>query len=242
MTQLFFTINHLSIALEKYGPDSGPTILFLHAGGESRLVWQPITQRLLDTNWQLLAPDLRGHGQSDFADHYFFDDFIMDARGLIRHFAGSPLVIVGGSIGGLVGLRIAGTPDSPVDGLVLLDAPTKPSLAAAQRESRKVADGVARQVPTLAHLDPKVVAGPLVQDVLSDPDRLRNAAQRITIPTLLIRGRFSSAVGREEQMIFLTDIPHGQIETVDAGHLVARDQPELVSDLIKTFLYQHWKS
>jgi pimeloyl-ACP methyl ester carboxylesterase len=240
MTQISLPINHLSITLDKFGPDSGSTILFLHAGGESRAVWKPIIQRLLDTNWQLLAPDLRGHGQSDFADQYFFDDFVTDARCLIQQLAGSPLIIVGGSIGGLVGLAIAGTSGSPVDGLVLLDVPTNPSLAAAQRESRKVADGVAQQLPTLAHVDPKVVSGALVQDVLSDPNRIRGAAQRVTVPTLLIRGRHSLAVGEGEQSAFVEDIPHGKIETVDAGHLIARDQPELVADLIRSFLIQHW--
>lgn len=240
MTKISLPVNDLSLAVDKFGPDSGPTILFLHAGGESRTVWKPIIRQLRDTNWQLLAPDLRGHGQSDYADQYLFDDFIADGRKLIQQLAGSPLVMVGGSIGGLVGLIIAGTADSPVNGLILLDVPTNPSQTAAQRESRKVADGIVRQVSTLAHVDPKVVSGELVQDILSDPSRIRNASQQISVPTMLIRGSRSLAVGEAEQLAFIEDIPHGRIETVEAGHLVARDRPELVAELIRAFLIKYW--
>lgn len=240
MNPIILHINHLDLVLDRVGSKQEPTILLLHAGGESRSVWSPIIERLTDIGWQIIAPDLRGHGQSERAESYLFDDFVLDAKLMIAELAGKPLVIVGGSIGGLIGLMITGMPESPVDGLILLDVPTAPALLAAQRENQKIADGIARGVVSLAHVDPRLVSSTLVQDILADSARLRQAARNVRVPTLLIRGQRSPAVGEMEQAAFTTDIPHGEIKMVNAGHLVARDQPGFVADTIRTFLAQHW--
>lgn len=235
-----FRTNSLTFLIDKYGRDSGPTTMFLHAGGETRDIWKPIAPSVTDAGWRVIAPDLRGHGQSEHVDAYFFDDFISDTEKIIQELADKPLVIVGGSLGGLVGLMIAGAVNSPVDGLILLDVPTKPSLAAANREKRKVAVGIARNLLTASHVDPKVISGTLVEEIVFNTERIRQAARKVNVPTLLVQGLRSAAVREAEKLAFKEDIPHGEIRTVDAGHLVAQEQPESVAATIKIFLTRYW--
>ena len=77
-----------------------------------------------------------------------------------------------------------------------------------------------------------------MDDVLDEADRWRQAARRVHIPTLLLRGAHSTAVGSEQLSKFVEDLPHAEVISVDAGHLVARDQPEEVTQLLITFLRQ----
>jgi len=173
----------INLVYDRAGPADGPTILLLHAGGESRRVWGPVIAHLTLQDWQVIAVDQRGHGSSDRADSYLFQDFINDGSELVERLCNRPLVIAGSSIGGLVGLILAGRLQSQVDGLVLLDAPTRLCPDAAQREKQKVSEGMAQGLDVLAHVDPKLASSSLVEDVLSQPQRLAEAASRIRIPT-----------------------------------------------------------
>jgi pimeloyl-ACP methyl ester carboxylesterase len=45
-------------------PAERPTILFLHGKGGNAAEWEPAAARALDAGYNVLLPDLRGHGQS----------------------------------------------------------------------------------------------------------------------------------------------------------------------------------
>ncbi len=177
------------------GSRPGPTVLFLHAGGETRSVWSPVAPPLAAAGWRTVAPDLRGHGSSGRAALYRLDDFIDDAARLAEAFCDRPLVGGGGSIGGVVGLLLAGERRAPIDGLVALDVPTSPAPETAQRERARVRAAQARGVAAVAAVDPAFLAGRFVDDVLDEADRWRRAARQVHIPTLLLRGERSTAVG-----------------------------------------------
>ena len=96
MTRILIRRMDIEIVADVEGPSNTPTVLFLHAGGEARQVWRPMTARLVSCGWQVIAPDLRGHGESGRSPQYKFDDFVDDAAFLIDELAQRPLVIVGG--------------------------------------------------------------------------------------------------------------------------------------------------
>lgn len=52
----------MSLHIQEQGPDSAPTIVFLHGGGGSGWMWQPQLDALRE--YHLLIPDLPEHGQS----------------------------------------------------------------------------------------------------------------------------------------------------------------------------------
>ncbi|SCF26187.1 alpha/beta fold hydrolase [Micromonospora chokoriensis] len=98
----------------------GRVLLLLHGMGTSGDVWLPWAP-LLEQRWagRWLAPDLAGHGWAAPLPSYTFAGLAdRIARGLV---AGDRLVVLGHSLGGVVGLalaaRAAGTPVDAVVGL-----------------------------------------------------------------------------------------------------------------------------
>lgn len=70
-----------------------------------------------------------------------------------------------------------------------------------------------------------------------DGGRLRRAAQRLRVPTLLVRGRLSDLLSDEGARDFLGLVPHARFADVsDAGHMVAGDRNDRFTDAVLAFL------
>ena len=84
-------------------------MLLLHGLGVGGSVWQAFARRLLP-HLAAVAPDLRGHGQSDAPpDGYAPTDYAADMAELIQDMQlPTPLPVVGHSLGALVALGIGG--------------------------------------------------------------------------------------------------------------------------------------
>lgn len=64
----------------------------------------------LAQSYRVLAPDLRGRGLSDRDPdwrHYQLDTYLADVRGLLQYFGVSRVIVIGTSLGGLIGLSLA---------------------------------------------------------------------------------------------------------------------------------------
>ncbi len=100
---------------------AGPPLLLLHGWPEFWLTWEPVMTRLSD-RYTLLAPDLRGFGDSDKPDGPFGPEqhaadmlALMDALGLDR--AG----VVGHDVGGAVMQPLARIAPQRIAGLFFFD-------------------------------------------------------------------------------------------------------------------------
>lgn len=83
-----------------------PTLLLIHGMGATGDVWDGV-QTLLPGRWpgRWLVPDLPGHGGSQPLDQYTFDALtaaVADEVGAAR-----PVLVVGHSLGGVVGINLA---------------------------------------------------------------------------------------------------------------------------------------
>jgi pimeloyl-ACP methyl ester carboxylesterase len=105
-----------------WGDPTEPPVLFIHGAGMLAHAWDPIAPGLLP-GWRLLAPDLRGHGDSDWATppRYTIEDFAGDLLGLLDALVTTPVVLVGHSMGGRVAAWLAAHHPQRVRGLVLID-------------------------------------------------------------------------------------------------------------------------
>lgn len=66
---------------------------------------------------------------------------------------------------------------------------------------------------------------------------LEDIARRLTIPTLLIRGRLSDLVTEAEVAEFLEMVPGAQyVDVADAAHMIAGDKNDVFTDAVVTFL------
>ena len=70
-----------------------------------------------------------------------------------------------------------------------------------------------------------------------DPERLRAAASRLTIPTLVVRGAQSDVVNDAGLSDMLRLIPHAHsVDVPAAGHMVAGDDNDVFTARLETFL------
>jgi pimeloyl-ACP methyl ester carboxylesterase len=91
-----FTNNSMAISYLQWS-DRGIPLLLLHGMADHALVWSSLGD-YLSSNYQVIAPDLRGHGESGkSATGYHFQDYIGDLRALINHLGWTQAHILGHS-------------------------------------------------------------------------------------------------------------------------------------------------
>jgi pimeloyl-ACP methyl ester carboxylesterase len=122
LTEKTFDVGGVSINCAE-GPKSGPTLVLLH-GVTSR--WQRFLTLMpvLNQRWHVVAADLRGHGRSGrVPGRYGVMEYAQDVIGLIQHLGDEPAVVLGHSLGAMVGIGVAAEAPSAVRALILEDPP-----------------------------------------------------------------------------------------------------------------------
>lgn len=112
------------LAADVFGTPELPRLLYAHGFGQNRLAWRLCGAHLAAQGWPGLSFDGRGHGDSDWAADgvYHLDAFAADLRALAQHHTAPQPVLVGASMGGLLGLLLQGEAEVPVfSALILVD-------------------------------------------------------------------------------------------------------------------------
>lgn len=105
------------------GPLNGPPLVLLHGIMMRWQVFEPVLP-VLSQSWQVIVPDLRGHGRSDRApDRYCGEDYAQDMTTLLRERIQQPAVLFGHSLGGMITLWLAAKCPELVRAAVIADSP-----------------------------------------------------------------------------------------------------------------------
>ena len=114
----------VTLAAQVWGLEQNPTVVLVHGGGESREAWNAVAEALAAAGRHVLAYDLRGHGDSEWAKdgRYDLSAHVADLRAVLAHLDRRP-VIIGAAMGGLIALAAAGEAgELQASGLILADA------------------------------------------------------------------------------------------------------------------------
>jgi pimeloyl-ACP methyl ester carboxylesterase len=104
------------------GPDDGPTVVLVHGLGGSHLNWD-LFAPLIRGRARVLALDLPGFGRSEPGGRpTTVHDNVEVLDRFLTEVAGTPAVLVGNSMGGMISILQTAASPGTVDGLVLLDA------------------------------------------------------------------------------------------------------------------------
>ncbi|MCS6849027.1 MAG: alpha/beta hydrolase [Anaerolineae bacterium] len=102
----FVLANGLRLHYYRHKADQ-PTLLLLHGITDNGLCWTPVIEALGD-DFDIIAPDARGHGLSDAPAHgYAAADHAADVAEFIRALGLNRPVVVGHSMGGMVATLVA---------------------------------------------------------------------------------------------------------------------------------------
>lgn len=99
---------------------SGDPVVFLHGGALTAHTWDLICIGLRDA-YRCIALDLRGHGDSEWADDYRVEIAAADVAALVATLGAARCHVVGMSLGGNIGAHFAGAHAAKVASLTLVD-------------------------------------------------------------------------------------------------------------------------
>ena len=241
------------IAVHEQG--AGTPVLLLHAWGETHRSFDRLVE-LLPADLQVLAPDLRGAGESDKpAEGYRLEDAAADVAGVLDALDIQAAWMVGTSSGGYVAQQLAVDHPERLLGLVLVGAPR--SLAGMDPfgdvleafHDPVTADDITAVNDGLA-LPASIPRDFIdIQDAaaLTIPRHVWLAGYRglveaspptetgtIQVPTLLLSGADDALLGPDDAGRLAGSIPRSRHRVYDdTGHFVLWERPERVArDLV----------
>lgn len=115
-----------SLHMRAEGPEGARAVLFVNSLGTDFRIWDRVLP-LLPAGLRILRFDKRGHGLSDCPPRgdWGMADLVADAAAVLDAAGAKGAVVVGLSIGGLIGQGLAAERPDLVHGLVLMDTAAK---------------------------------------------------------------------------------------------------------------------
>jgi pimeloyl-ACP methyl ester carboxylesterase len=159
-----FISQRLKLHYADWGNPDAPPLLLIHGGRDHCRSWDWVAEELRG-DWHIIAPDLRGHGDSAWSPdgNYEMAPFVYDLAQLIHQLDLAPVTIVAHSMGGNIAIRYTGLYPENVRKLVAIEGlgPSPAMLAeraaigTGQRfrnwveDKRKAAGRIPKRYPTL---------------------------------------------------------------------------------------------
>lgn len=245
----------------------GQPVLFIHGYPLGRSMWQPQVDELCSIT-RVIAPDLRGHGDSQaipgpYSMEIFADDLntLLDAIGIQQK-----IVLCGLSMGGYAAFAFYRKFASRLSGMVLTATRAAPDSLEA-RLARMQAATVAReqgliaiaegmlprilspltyqQQPELVDRVRSIMLKTSLKGVLGDLTGLRERPDstpllaQVNVPTLLLPGEDDPIVPLAEAQAMHAAIPGARMEIIPhAGHLPNLENPIAFNLALRKFLEQ----
>ncbi|MCS6871958.1 MAG: alpha/beta hydrolase [Anaerolineae bacterium] len=104
----FQAVHDLKMHYLDQGDPDGTPIVFIHGNVSSSVWWQYTLDRLSGLPYRLIAPDLRGRGETEGpADSWTIETLAHDVRGLVEALGLGSVHLVGHSLGALVAIQYA---------------------------------------------------------------------------------------------------------------------------------------
>jgi N-formylmaleamate deformylase len=228
-----------------------PPLVLLHGLTGSGACWTP-SARALESEYDLVMPDARGHGKSSTPLHgYRYEDLASDVVALFRELGLAAPILLGHSMGGMTAAVVASQATTLMRGPVLTD----PTFLSPQRQREvHASDVMEQQAAVLAQLRGRhahrssemveLLAESRLQtrmeafDVLTPPNPEYNQLiSTISVPILLVVGDNGAVVSLETTQELQRLNPLVRVEQIqNAGHGLVYDQPERFAAVVRRFL------
>lgn len=241
-----------------------PTALFIHGAGHDHSVWMLQTRYFAHHGWNVIAPDLPGHGRSSGPALQSIEDLAHWIITLAYKLDAERPVVIGHSMGALIALQVAATAPELVSQLALVGVvapmPVAPALLDATLSERDKAHALINQwsfaphsqigasgVPgmNLTALNERLMerqAPGVLHTDMAACNAYRagfDAASQVRCPTLLL----SSAQDRMTPpralapltAAFNADFEPTSVVLPDAGHAMMSESPGQVLDALWAF-------
>lgn len=252
-------LSHTRLYYVLDGAPDAPVLMLSNSLGTSTEMWAPQVPAFA-RHFRVLRYDTRGHGRSSTPPgEYGFAELGADAMELLDHLGIAQACFCGLSMGGPTGLWFTLEHPTRVRKLVLCNTAARLSGAGGMdsRIAAVRAQGLDALAPALMErwlsarfreTDP--VSTQLLQDMLRgmpadgyaancaavrDGD-FRTRVAQVAVPTLVLGGRYDSAVTPEDSRALAAAIPGARYEELDAAHISNWEQRDRFTHLVLEFL------
>ena len=231
---------------------SRPPLVALHAHLMQGSTYAALAASLAP-DYRVIAPDQRGHGESDHAATYAREDYLGDIDALLGLLDLPQVVLLGNSLGGVNAYQYAARNAERVKALIIEDVgavvtddisfilPWQGSFAT--REALELKIG-ARLLPYFSESFRLSDAG---WHLAFDPREMVRSQQNLvgdhwadwlasTCPALVMRGRESRVTSKEHMEEMAQRRPHAHLLVLDGGHALHADNPGAFNAVVRGFL------
>jgi pimeloyl-ACP methyl ester carboxylesterase len=118
-TQFINLVDRGSFLVRTAGPENAPAVVLLHGlGASAELNWSSVIPAL-SRDFRVVAPDIRGHGDTRTAERFDLEDAADDVVALADALSLDSFIVVGYSMGGAIAQLVCRDHGDRVQGLVL---------------------------------------------------------------------------------------------------------------------------
>jgi 3-oxoadipate enol-lactonase len=239
---------------------AGPAILLLHAFPLNTNMWASQIAPL-SSRFRVIAPDIRGFGESQPSSAWTMEDLADDVSELLDKIGAPDSAVIGVSMGGYIALTFWWKYPGRVRQLVLsnsrarADSETERAarnemIAAIQQSGSRILPD--RMLPRLLQPNPDPAVVRTVRDMIEQTDAsaaayavmamrdrmdFSSSLHRVTCPAMVISGENDAIIRVEESRSVAAAIPGGRFVTIpNSGHLSSLENPEAFNAALLEFL------
>jgi len=139
-SHLYFS-QRLRLHYVDWGNEGAPQLLMIHGGRDHCRNWDWVAERLR-RDFHIVAPDLRGHGDSDWTTGGSYNEvnYIYDIAQLVHQKKMAPVTIIAHSLGGSIALLYSGIFPETVEKVVAIEGLGPPPHRMEQIRDMKIED------------------------------------------------------------------------------------------------------
>jgi 3-oxoadipate enol-lactonase len=248
-----------TIHVQVEGPDRAPVLMLSNSLGTNLHMWDgqvgPFTQR-----FRLVRYDRRGHGRSSVPKGpYTMERLGRDVLAVLDGLGVAKINWCGLSMGGMVGMWLGANAANRIDKLILsntaayfpdrsmwdgrikmvrekglagiVDANMERWFTKGFRERSPQAMAKMREMFLATDIEGYIGCGEAIRDMDHRP-----LLSKITVPTLVIAGKYDPATTLEAGEFIQTHIPGAKIAVLEAAHISNLEQPQAYADAVLKFL------
>jgi pimeloyl-ACP methyl ester carboxylesterase len=252
---LKITVDGIKLAYERRG--QGVPLVLLHGYPLDHSIWEPLLP-MLENDFDLILPDLRGFGESPAVmTNFTMADCAADVAGLLDQLDIEKAAVVGHSMGGYVALAFVGAYPGRSLGLGLVSSQTLADTPENKAGRYKQAEAImAHGVKEVAEGMPaKLTSKPDLQAWLKElilrqrPEGLAGALRAMAerpdsspllagfdLPLILVHGSTDALIPIERARAAKAAVPGAYLtEIPDVGHMPMMEEPQKTAEALKAF-------